>query len=224
MQKGDANNMNPVIDVFASFYKKTLLYLPNFFYGLLVLILGLLLSSIVKQLFISLVSFIKLSKLLKNAKIANEKTISVWIEVLAELLRWVTVILFLMPTVEVWGLSRMVTVLNSLLFYLPNVIVAVIVGLIGYIVANLAYDIVLNSVNTLQKGFAKTIAAGARSSIIVFTSLIILNQLGVAQDLIRILFTGIVFMLALAGGLAFGLGGKEFAQTLLKNLLKELKK
>src|SRR3989339_347318 len=224
MQKGDANNMNPVIDVFASFYKKTLLYLPNFFYGLLVLILGLLLSSIVKQLFISLVSFIKLSKLLKNAKIANEKTISVWIEVLAELLRWVTVILFLMPTVEVWGLSRMVTVLNSLLFYLPNVIVAVIVGLIGYIVANLAYDIVLNSVNTLQKGFAKTIAAGARSSIIVFTSLIILNQLGVAQDLIRILFTGIVFMLALAGGLAFGLGGKEFAQTLLKNLLKEIKK
>ena len=89
--------MNPVIDVFASFYKKTLLYLPNFFYGLLVLILGLLLSSIVKQLFISLVSFIKLSKLLKNAKIANEKTISVWIEVLAELLRWVTVILFLVP-------------------------------------------------------------------------------------------------------------------------------
>jgi len=51
-----------------------------------------------------------------------------------------------------------------------------------------------------------------------------LNQLGVAQDLIKILFTGIVFMLALAGGLAFGLGGKECAQTLLKNLLKELKK
>ncbi len=216
--------MNPVIDVFASFYKKTLAYLPNFFYGLLVLILGLLLSSIVKQLFISLVSFIKLSKLLKNAKIANEKTISVWIEVLAELLRWVTVILFLVPTVEVWGLSRMVTVLNSLLFYLPNVIVAVIVGLVGYIVANLAYDIVLNSVRSVQKGFAKTIAAGARSSILIFTSLIILNQLGVAQDLIKILFTGIVFMLALAGGLAFGLGGKEFAQTLLKNLLKEIKK
>ena len=216
--------MNPVIDVFASFYKKTLAYLPNFFYGLLVLILGLLLSSIVMQLFISLVSFIKLSKLLKNAKIANEKTISVWIEVLAELLRWVTVILFLVPTVEVWGLSRMVTVLNSLLFYLPNVIVAVIVGLVGYIVANLAYDIVLNSVRSVQKGFAKTIAAGARSSILIFTSLIILNQLGVAQDLIKILFTGIVFMLALAGGLAFGLGGKEFAQTLLKNLLKEIKK
>lgn len=216
--------MNPVIDVFASFYKKTLSYIPNFFYGLLVFILGLLLSSIVKQLFISLVNFIKLGKLLKNAKIASEKTINVWIEVLAELLKWVTIILFLVPTVEVWGLSRLVTVLNSLLFYLPNVIVAVIIALVGYVVANLSYDIVLNSIRSLQKGFAKTIATAAKSSILVFTGLIVLNQLGVAQDLIRILFTGIVFMLALAGGLAFGLGGKEFAQSLLKDLQKNLKK
>lgn len=216
--------MNPVIDVFSAFYKKTLLYLPNFFYGLLVLILGILLSTLVKQLFISLVQFLKLGKLLKNVKIAQEKTINIWVEVIGELLRWVTVILFLVPTVEVWGLSRMVTVLNSLLFYLPNVIVAVIVGLVGYIIANLVYDIVLNSVKSLQKGFAKTIATTAKTSVLVFTGLIVLNQLGVAQDLIRILFTGIVFMFALAGGLAFGLGGKETAATLLKGLMKSLKK
>jgi len=216
--------MNPVIDVFSAFYKKTLLYLPNFFYGLLVLVLGILLSTLVKQLFISLVQFIKLGKLLKNIKIAQEKTINIWIEVIGELLRWVTVILFLVPTVEVWGLSRMVTVLNSLLFYLPNVIVAVIVGLVGYIIANLVYDIVLNSVKSLQKGFAKTIATTAKTSVLIFTGLIVLNQLGVAQDLIRILFTGIVFMFALAGGLAFGLGGKDVAQVLLKDLLKNLKK
>ncbi len=216
--------MNLVVDVFTSFYQRTLVYLPNFFYGLLVLILGVLLAGIVKKLFVGLVGFFKLRKILKNTKVANEKTISVWVEVLSELLRWVVIILFLVPTVEVWGLSRMVTVLNSLLFYLPNVIVAVIVGLVGYVVGNLTYDIVLNSVKSLQKSFAKTIAAGARSSILIFTGLIVLNQLGVAQDLIRILFTGIVFMLALAGGLAFGLGGKEVARDLLKNLFKDLKK
>jgi hypothetical protein len=222
-KKGD-ENMNLVVDVFTSFYQRTLVYLPNFFYGLLVLILGVLLAGIVKKLFVGLIGFFKLRKILKNTKVANEKTISVWVEVLSELLRWVVIILFLVPTVEVWGLSRMVTVLNSLLFYLPNVIVAVIVGLVGYVVGNLTYDIVLNSVKSLQKSFAKTIAAGARSSILIFTGLIVLNQLGVAQDLIRILFTGIVFMLALAGGLAFGLGGKEVARDLLKNLFKGLKK
>jgi len=216
--------MNPIIDIFTSFYKRTLMYLPNFFYGLLVLILGILLSSIVKKLFVGLVSFLKLNKIIKRAKLAKEKTVSIWVEVVSELLRWVVIVLFLVPTVEVWGLSKMVGVLNSLLFYLPNVIVAVIIGLIGYVIANLTYEIVLNSVKSLQKSFAKTIASGARSSILIFTGLIVLNQLGVAQDLIRILFTGIVFMLALSGGLAFGLGGKEIARELLKELYKNLKK
>lgn len=215
--------MNPVIDVFTSFYRKTLSYLPNFFYGLLILVLGILLSSVVKQLFLSIVNFIKVDKLLKKAKIANDKTVNIWVEVLAELLKWVTVILFLVPTMEVWGLSRMVAVLNNLLFYLPNVIVAVIIGLVGYVVANLSYDIVLNSVRSLQKGVSKTMASFSRYAILTFTVLAVLNQLGVAQDLIRILFTGIVFMVCLAGGLAFGLGGKETAQEILKEVRRNLK-
>jgi len=53
--------------------------------------------------------------------------------------------------------------------------------------------------------------------------LVVLNQLGVAQDLIRILFTGIVVMLSLAGGLAFGLGGKESAKEILDELKSKLK-
>jgi len=52
---------------------------------------------------------------------------------------------------------------------------------------------------------------------------VVLNQLGVAQDLIRILFTGIVVMLSLAGGLAFGLGGRELAKEILEELKNKLK-
>jgi len=51
-----------------------------------------------------------------------------------------------------------------------------------------------------------------------------MNQLGVAQDLIRIFFTGIVAMIAIAGGLAFGLGGKDVARDLLEDLKKKLGK
>ena len=50
-----------------------------------------------------------------------------------------------------------------------------------------------------------------------------MNQLGVAQDLIRILFTAIVVMLAIAGGLAFGLGGKDLAKEILEGLKKKIK-
>jgi hypothetical protein len=63
-----------------------------------------------------------------------------------------------------------------------------------------------------------------RGIILFFTALVVLNQLGVAQDLIRILFTGIVFMVTIAGGLAFGLGGKDLARDILMELKKKIVK
>lgn len=214
--------MNIVVDALTSFYSKTIKYLPNFFSGLLVLIIGVIIGEIVKNLFLGIISFLKLGKVFKKTNIAKEKDIHVWINVLGELLRWVIIILFLVPTVEIWGLKRMVSILNNLLLYLPNVIVAVIIGLVGYVFSNLAYDIVNHSVKSLQQRASKTMASLAKYSILVFTSLVVLSQLGVAQDLIKILFTGVVFMLALAGGLAFGLGGKETAAKFLEDLKKNL--
>jgi hypothetical protein len=69
---------------------------------------------------------------------------------------------------------------------------------------------------------AGTLSAFAKSTIIFFTVLVMMNQLGVAQDLIRIFFTGLVAMVAIAGGLAFGLGGKDTAKEILENLRKKL--
>ena len=62
----------------------------------------------------------------------------------------------------------------------------------------------------------------AKLAIYFFTSIIILTQLGVAADLVKILFTGIVSMLALAFGLSFGLGGQEEAKNILKMLRQRI--
>jgi small-conductance mechanosensitive channel len=82
----------------------------------------------------------------------------------------------------------------------------------------MASDLVRHGVNRVDKQSASTLAALAKYSIVFFTVLIVLDQLRVAQDLIRILFTGIVIMISLAGGLAFGLGGKDLAKDLLEKM------
>ena len=215
--------MNIVVDIFRSFYLSAVNYLPSFFYGFLILVVGFLLAGLAKELFIGLVKFFKVSFFFKATNIAKEKEVTIWADVLGELLKWVVVILFLVPTMQLWGLSGMTTILNSLLLYLPNVIVSVVIALVGYIVSNLTYDIVLNSVKTVQKRVSVTMATLAKYVILVFTGLVVLNQLGVAQDLIRILFTGIVSMIAIAGGLAFGLGGQSAAKEFLEELKKKFK-
>jgi hypothetical protein len=215
--------MNIVIDVFRAFYMSLMNYLPSFFYGFLILVVGFLLAGLVKEVFIGLVKFFKVSFFFKATNIAKEKEVTIWADVLGELLKWVVVILFLVPTMQLWGLSGMTVILNSLLLYLPNVIVSVVIALVGYVVSNLTHDIVLQSVKTVQKRVSATMATLSKYVILVFTGLVVLNQLGVAQDLIRILFTGIVFMIAIAGGLAFGLGGQTVAKEMLEDLKKKFK-
>lgn len=216
--------MNILFDVLTPFYTRTKEYLPNFIYGFALLILGLLLSEGVRKFFTGLVRFFRLTKFLKSTNLAKEKEIDVWVEVLGGLLKWVVIILFLVPSTQIWGFTQFTVILNSILLYLPNVIVGVILALVGHVFANLSYDIVLNGVKTVNPAVAGLIASVSKYAILAFTALVVLNQLGVAQDLIRILFTGIVFMLALAGGLAFGLGGKDAAKELLDEVKKDLRK
>lgn len=152
-----------------------------------------------------------------------KQEVTLWEEILAELLRWTVIILFLIPTLEAWGLKGATVVLNQLLFYLPNVVVAVIIGFVGLVSANLVSDLVKHSIKTIGATSANTLAVFSKSAIIFFAVLVILNQLGVAQDLVRILFTGIVAMLTIAGGLAFGLGGQGIAKEMLEELKRKVK-
>jgi len=216
--------LEPTQEVITRFWSKFTNYLPDFFAGLLILAIGLTLANLLKKLLITLLTFIKLERILEKTKLITKREVNLWEQILGEVLKWTVIILFLIPTLEVWGLSRATIVLNQFLFYLPNVIVAVIIGFIGIIASNLAAELVGHNVKTLSQTSAAALAVFSKSAIIFFTILIILSQLGVAQELIRIFFTGIIAMLALAGGLAFGLGGKELAKELLDRLKQKLTK
>lgn len=198
-------------------------YLPRFFGGLVVLLVGLLVSRVVARLVLALLKALRVGKFLVQVRVlSDEGQFKVWEVLFAQLSKWTTVILFLIPAVEIWGLSKVTDVLNGLLLYLPNVFVAVIVGLLGFVIANLTSDIVRHSAKGLDQKAAVFLAGVANYAILFFTALVILSQLGVAADLVRILFTGFVAMMALAGGLAFGLGGKDLAAEILKALRERL--
>lgn len=212
-----------VNDIVIGFIQRLREFLPNFFGGLVVLLIGIVLASILKKILLSLFSFFRLSTFLERTHLMQKQEVKIWEDVLAEILRWTVIILFLIPTLEAWGLNRATLVLNQFLFYLPNVIVAVIIGFIGLVASNLVADVVRHSIKSLGSTSANSMAVFAKGLTVFFTILIVLNQLGVAQDLIRILFTGIVAMLALAGGLAFGLGGRDMAKDVLEELRKKVK-
>ena len=131
---------------------------------------------------------------------------------------------FLIPTFSAWRLEAVNTVLNRVVLYIPNVIVSVVLAIIGLVFAKLAYRVAYSASRSIGHDLSHTVGLVAQWSITIFVGFLVLHQLGVAQELLRILFAGLVAMLAIAGGLAFGLGGQTTAKTLLESLWDKFKK
>jgi len=204
-------------------------YLPQFIGGLVILLVGVITSSILRSVVRGVFNWLKIEDNIQqvvswfeNFRLDRGAGVRVWTDVLSELVRWTVLILFLIPAVEAMGLPKVTGVLNQFLLYLPNVFVAAVVGFVGLVVANLVHEVIRRFAVDLGSDSASLLATIAKSAVVFFTVLVILNQLGVGADLVRILFTGIVAMLALAGGIAFGLGGQESAKKALDDLERKL--
>lgn len=197
-------------------------FVPRFISGLIVLLIGIIIATFLKQILVELFKFARVNNLLKRYGLPQNREGVDWGQIISEMVRWFVIILFLIPTADVWGLGKFVEVLNNLLLFLPNVFVSVLILMIGIVVSKLVYDLIMASVHGLSKDSTRTVALVGRYAVLVFVFLVVLNQLGIASDLIRILFGGIVAMVALAGGLAFGLGGQDTAKEILTKLKKKL--
>lgn len=217
------NVLTTLLDSLNQGLSTAIAFLPNILVGIIIILIGIVISAFIKQLFIKLFQTIQLDSYLKKYNIPSKEKGIGWAEILAEIVRWFVIILFLIPTADIWQLPQFALLLNTFLFYLPNVFVAAIIAVVGLVFARLAAEVVAASTKGFSRDVSRIVTSTVRISITVFIILAVLNQLGVAQDLIRILFTGVVAMIALAGGLAFGLGGKDFARTLLAKLEKKLK-
>lgn len=210
-------------DIWTTVTNSIIRALPAFFTGLIILLIGLIVANLVKRLLLSLFTFFRFESFFQRAKLLEKGELKLWEEILTEVIRWAIVLLFLVPALEAWGFSRATAVIDQFVLYLPNIIIGIVIGFIGLVSANLLSDVVRRSAKTFGTASAHILAGLTRATVLFFTVLVVLNQLGVAQDLIRILFTGIVGMLALAGGLAFGLGGQDAARDLISHLRKKLK-
>ena len=139
-----------------------------------------------------------------------------------ELVKWFLILVFLMAATDILHLVQVTSFLNSIVLYLPNVIVAAVILAVAFLVGNFAYAVIKGSTKIAGIVSATLLATIAKWAIVIFGFLAALIQLGVASSLINTIFIGFVAMLSLAGGLAFGLGGKDEAALILKKLRHEI--
>ena len=130
---------------------------------------------------------------------------------LADIVKWFVRLIVLVVAFDALGLPAVSQVLQQFLLWIPNLVVAVVVLVIAGLAANALGNLIRGA--TAQAGFDNPdlLATIARVAVWAFGIVVAVNQIGVAQTLVNTLFMGFVGALALAAGLAFGLGGRETA-------------
>ncbi len=138
---------------------------------------------------------------------------------LGQVVNWFLVVVFLLAASEILSTQNAFSLfLRDVIGYLPNIIVAVAVMLAAVVLGNFFRRLVIASVTGAKLHAANFLGTLTWWAVVIFGILTSLVQLNVAPTVINSLLTGFIAMLALAGGLAFGLGGKDYASHLLSKL------
>lgn len=211
---------------FAELWANLLDFLPLFLGALLVFIVGLIIATILKHVVIRVSNFLKLDDLAIRLDVKKTfERIGIRLHIaglLAWIVKWFIIIVFLIAATDILGWSQLTEFLQEVVLYLPNVIIAVIILLVGVLLANFVHNVVKTAVEAAKLTSAQFLAGISKWAILIFSFMAALVQLGIAEQMIQVLFTGLVGMLALAGGLAFGLGGKEHASRFLNRLKRDI--
>lgn len=129
--------------------------------------------------------------------------------------KWFVRLIALVVAFDALGLTAVSDVLQSFLMWMPNLVVALVVLVIGGLAARGLSNVVRGTATEAGITNANLLAKIASVMVWVFAVVVAVNQVGIAVELVNILFTAVVGALALGLGLAFGLGGRETAAEIL---------
>ncbi len=195
-------------------------FVPKLIFAIIVFIIGWAIGSIVSRALAQVINALKINALFEKIGAKNLLDRAGFrLDVgrfIGEIAKWFIVIVFLMASLDILGLSQVNLFLREVVLgYLPRVFIAAILLVIATLLSDGVKRFVEGSARAMGVGSARMAGSIAKWAIWIFVVIIVLSELGIAPAFMQILFTGIVAMLALAGGLAFGLGGKEAASKVI---------
>ncbi|MFD0958404.1 mechanosensitive ion channel [Paenibacillus chungangensis] len=189
--------------------------LPNVIISILLILIGVWLGKVVGNLVASLLEKLGFNGILNYLglrAVDSSSTNLTASQIVGRVTQLIIILFFTAEALQIVKLQVLVTFVTALIAYLPNLLVAIVVIGIGLFLGNFAQ----RTIASLVKDNYKLLSVVAKYAIIVVSSFMALDQLGVADSIVNAAFILTLGGLALAFGLAFGLGGREFAASIMK--------
>lgn len=203
--------------------------LPNIAIAILLILAGIWVGKWVGAMVARLLNRVGFNSLLRNMGIGRintnknpyEPTGSSYMNLsglVGRVVQIIIVFLFVVEALEIVRLEFLVALATGVLAYLPHVLAAIFILGAGLYLDNIVKSIISN----VLSDYFQVLSIITKYAIIALSFFMALDQLKVADSIVNIAFMLILGGLALAFGLAFGLGGKDFAQKYLSKLDRKI--
>jgi len=224
-----SSSSTSIIDSLRILYERIIVFLPNIIVALIVLILGWVIGSFLGSVVQRLLTMLNIDAAANSLGLQRLATRTGRPFSIARLGHWLVKWFFFLASfiaaADILGLTQVTQFFyNDVLIYAGHVIVAMAILLLGLLAANFFSGLVESAVRA--GGIASSSAMGAitRWAILIFAIIAMLSELQIATSFLQDLFRAVVAMLAIAGGLAFGLGGRDHAKKVLDSVENSLGK
>lgn len=201
-------------------------FIPRFIGAVIVFAIGWIIAVALSNVVRRIVEFIQLDVLVEKLnihKVFERADVDFKISNLVGwLVKWFLIVAFLIAAADILQWDQVTNFLRDVALYIPQVFVAVIILVAGMVAADFVHQVVRKAVKSTGILSPHFVGGVAKWAILIFSVIVALDQLDIGRTLLNTLVQGFVAMLAIAAGLAFGLGGKDHASRLLDRVRKDL--
>lgn len=207
-------------------FTQILLFIPNLLAGVVVFWLGSIFANWAykaTQKALHMVQFDKmvngsgLGQFLKRAEIKTKIE-----DIIATIVKWLVLIIVLITTLNILGLTGVSALLEKILSYLPQVVSATIVLALGLVLAGVVESLLKGALIPFDVKLGRLVGKVGSYLVAVLAVMAAFQELGIAQDLIRSIYMGFILSISLAIGLSVGLGSKNIVEQIITDWYKEL--
>jgi uncharacterized oligopeptide transporter (OPT) family protein len=141
------------------------------------------------------------------------------IHAIGKLLFWLVMLVVILLASSALGLTSINTMFGTMLSYIPTLVAAIVIVILGMIVGEFVRALVLASAGGVEG--VPVLAKIAKASVVLIAVFMAIQQLGIAEEIVTAAFTLILGAIALAAGLAFGLGNRNLAGEITRRWYEE---
>jgi hypothetical protein len=218
---------NLFIEPFQRFIERIAAFLPSILIGLVIIFVGLIIAWLLRKVVSKIAQILNIDRVSDRLGIAQILQKSGYKEPLSRMIGqmvfWIVLISFIIIGLDALKMPAVEDLLTEFLLYLPNIIVAGIVVMVGYLLSNFFGRAALIASVNAGIAFSGLVGKFVKFTVFIMASTMALELLGIGEDTVLIAFAVVFGGVVLALAIAFGLGGKDAAKGYIDRMVSEKK-